>query len=134
VDISACLEEDTSYSTLSEFVNKHLDESCTNNLWIIESKPVTEDKADEYGYSRKISYISMDKYQILKMEFYNFDNELFKIIEIKSIYPLPDGKFIIKNMIANNVSTNRKSEIVLSNITYGYKVDDSFFSLQNLER
>ena len=32
------------------------------------------------------------------MEFYNFDNELYKIIEIKGIYPLKDGKFIVKNM------------------------------------
>ncbi|MCX6321422.1 MAG: outer membrane lipoprotein-sorting protein [Bacteroidia bacterium] len=125
---------DMSSPTLSDFVNKHLSESGSSNQWIIESTPVNEDKADEYGYSKKISYISMDKYQILKMEFYNFDNELFKTIEIKSIYPLPDGKFIIKNMIANNVLTNRKSEIILNNISYGLKIDDSFFSLQNLER
>jgi len=76
----------------------------------------------------------MDKYQILKMEFYNFDNELFKIIEIKSVLPLPEGKFIVKEMIANNLMTNRKSEIIMSNITEGAKVDDSVFSLQNLER
>lgn len=125
---------DMSSPTLSDFISKHLGESGSNNQWIIESKPVNEDKADEYGYSKKISYISMDKYQILKMEFYNFDNELFKIIEIKSIYPLPDGKFIIKNMIANNVLTNRKSEIILNNIADGLKVDDSFFTLQNLQR
>jgi hypothetical protein len=125
---------DMSSPTLSDFVSKHITGSGNDNQWIIESKPVNEDKADEYGYSRKISYISMDKYQILKMEFYNFDNELFKVIEIKSIYPLPEGKFIIKNMIANNVLTGRKSEISFTNISAGIKVDDSVFSLQNLER
>jgi hypothetical protein len=125
---------DMSSPTLSDFVNKHVGESGQNNKWIIESKPVSEEKADEYGYSKKISYISMDKYQILKMEFYNFDNELFKIIEIKSVLPLPEGKFIVKDMIANNLMTNRKSEIIMSNITEGAKVDDSVFSLQNLER
>ena len=125
---------DMSSPTLSDFVNKHIGESGADNQWIIESKPVNEEKADEYGFSKKISYISMDKYQILKMEFYNFDNELFKIIEIKSIYALLDGKFIIKDMIANNVLTNRKSEIIMSNISEGVKVDDSVFSLQNLER
>lgn len=125
---------DMSSPTLSDFVNKHVGESGKNNQWIIESKPVSEEKADEYGYSRKISYISMDKYQILKMEFYNFDNELYKIIEIKNIYPLTDGKFIIKDMIANNIMTSRKSEIVMSNISEGTKIDDSVFTLQNLER
>lgn len=125
---------DMSSPTLSDFVNRHLSGSGSDNLWIIESIPINEKMADEYGYSKKISYISMDKYQILKMEFFNFDNVLFKTIEIKSIYPLSDGKFIIKDMIANNLLTNRKSEIIFNNITEGLKVDDSFFSLQNLER
>jgi hypothetical protein len=125
---------DMSSPTLSDFTNKHLGESGSDTQWIIESTPVNENKADEYGYSKKISYLSKDKYQILKMEFYNFDNELFKTIIIKSIYPIPEGKFIIKNMIANNLLTNRKSEITLNNITDGLKIDDSFFSIQNLER
>ncbi len=68
------------------------------------------------------------------MEFYNFDNELFKIIEIKSIFPLSDGKYLVKNMVANNLNTNRKSEILFSNIDEGIKVDDSYFTIQNLER
>jgi hypothetical protein len=125
---------DMSSPALSDFINKHIMGSGFENQWIIESTPINEDKADEYGYSRKVSYISIDKYQILKMEFYNYDNELFKIIEIKSIYPLQDGKFIIKNMTANNILTNRKSEIVLDNINERSKVDDSMFTLQNLER
>lgn len=125
---------DMSSPTLSDFINKHIGGSGSDNSWIIESTPVNEDKADEYGYSRKVSYISMDTYQIQKMEFYNFDNELFKTIEIKGIYPLENGKFIIKNMTANNLLTNRKSEIVLNNIAEGAMVDDSFFTLQNLTR
>jgi hypothetical protein len=125
---------DMSSPTLSDFENIHVNGSGSNNQWIIESKPVSEDKADEYGYSKKLSYIIMDNYQIQKMEFYNFDNELFKIIEIKNIYPLSDGKFIVANMIANNIITSRKSEIVLNNIKESLTIDDSYFSLQNLER
>jgi hypothetical protein len=125
---------DMSSPTIADFVSMHIAGSGTNNKWIIESKPVNEEKADEYGYSKKISYISIDKYQISKMEFYNFDNELFKTIEINSIYPLPGGKFIVKNMTANNLLTNRKSEITLNDISEGLKVDDASFSLQSLQR
>src|SRR4030065_642212 len=87
---------DMSSPTLSDFVNKHLNESGSNNKWIIESIPVDEDKADEYGYSKKIRYLSIDNYQPRKMEFYNFVNELFKTIEIKSIHPMTDGKYVIR--------------------------------------
>jgi hypothetical protein len=125
---------DMSSPTLSDFENKHTGKSGTDNLWIIESTPVNKDKADEYGYSKKISYISIDKNQVQKMEFYNFDNELFKVIEIKSIFPLSDGKYLVKDMVASNLSTNRKSEILFSNISEGVKLDDSNFTIQNLER
>jgi hypothetical protein len=125
---------DMSSPTLADFVHRHLDRSGTGNQWIIESVPANEDKADEYGYSRKVSYISADKNQIQKMEFYNFDNELFKIIEIKSIFPLSGGKYLVKNMVANNLRTNRQSEILFTNINEGVKVEDSFFTIQNLER
>jgi hypothetical protein len=125
---------DMSSPAISDFTHKHLEKSGINNQWIIESIPVNEDKADEYGFSKKISYISIDKNQVLKMEFYNFDNELFKVIEIKGIFPLSDGKYMIKDMVASNLNTNRKSEILFTNINEGVKVDDSNFTIQNLEK
>ena len=125
---------DMSSPTLSDFVNRQVAESGKDNMWIIESIPVNEDKEDEYGYSRKISYIDMDNYQVQKMEFYNFDNELYKTIEIKSVHQMPEGKYMIRDMIACNHVTDRQSEIVFRNITEQVKVDDTFFTVQNLER
>jgi len=125
---------DMSSPTLSDFVNSHVTESGKDNMWIIESIPVDEDKEDEYGYSRKVSYIDMDNYQVQKMEFYNFDNELYKTIEIKSVHQMPEGKYMIRDMIACNHVTDRQSEIVFRNITEQVKVDDTFFTVQNLER
>lgn len=125
---------DMSSPTPADFINKHLEGSGLKNQWIIESSPVNEDKEDEYGYARKISYISMDKFQVKKMEFYNFDDELFKIIEIKEVFPLEEGKFIVTNMTANNLINGRRSEIAMTNISVGDQIDDSVFSLQNLER
>lgn len=125
---------DMSSPSLTDFTNKHMEGSGKNGKWIIESKPVSEEKADEYGYSRKLSYLKMDKYQVEKMEFYNYDNELFKIIEIKAIHQLPDGKYMVKDMAAENLLNKRKSEIIMSKIVEGAKVDDSVFSLQNLEK
>lgn len=125
---------DMSSPSVSDFTYKHLEKSGTNNQWIIESIPVNEDKADEYGYSKKISYISIDNNQVLKMEFYNFDKVLSKVIEIKSIFPLSDGKFMVKNMVASNLNTNRKSEILFTKINEGEQIEDSNFTIQNLER
>ena len=119
---------------LSDFVNMHYVNSGSDNQWVIESKPVNEKLSDEYGFSRKVSYISMDNLQVKKIEFYNFDNRIFKVLEIREVHPLPDGKYLVKDMIANNLVTSRTSEILFSNISEGVKIDDSFFSIQNLER
>jgi len=125
---------DMSSPATADFTNKHLEESGKNGKWIIESKPVNDEKADEYGYSRKVSYLKMENYQIEKMEFYNSDNELFKIIEIRAVHQLPDGKYIVMDMAAENLLNKRKSEILMSKIVEGAKVNDSVFSLQNLEK
>lgn len=125
---------DMASPSVSDFTHRHLENSGENNQWIIESIPVSEDKADEYGYSRKISYVSTKTSQVQKMEFYNFDNELFKLIEIRSIFPLMDGKFMVKDMVASNLSTSRKSQILFTNIREGINIEDSWFTVQNLER
>jgi outer membrane lipoprotein-sorting protein len=125
---------DMTSPAIADFSYKHLEGSGKNNEWIIESLPVNDEKADEYGYSKKISHVSTDKNQILKMEFYNFDNELFKVIEIKGIHPLQEGKYLVKDMVASNLLNGRKSEISMSDIATGASIDDSVFTLQNLER
>ena len=125
---------DMSSPPVSDFVHKHLPQSGSNNQFVIESIPVDEDKEDEYDYSKKISYIDMDDYQVHRMEIYNFDNNISKIIEIKEFHDLPGGKFIVSEMLSSNLITNRKSEIKMTNIVEGAKVDDSVFSIQSLER
>jgi hypothetical protein len=125
---------DMSSPALPDFKSRHLEGSSADKQWIIESIPVDENKAEEYGFSKKISFINPTSYQVLKMDFYNFDNVLFKTIEIKSVYPLPGGKFIVKDMTALNIITGRRSEITMTNISEGIKIDDSVFTVQNLER
>jgi hypothetical protein len=68
------------------------------------------------------------------MEFYNFDNQLFKIVEVKSVHSMAGGKYIIQDMTASNLLTGRKSAIVFSNISENSKIDNSVFTVQNLER
>jgi hypothetical protein len=125
---------DMSSPVLADFRHSFALGSGTNNVWIIESVPMSQGKADENGYSLKVSYLSSNDFRIKNMEFYNFDNELFKRIIIKAVFPLSEGRYIIKDMEAVNLLNGRKSEIVLTNIYTGVTIDDAVFSLQNLER
>jgi len=124
---------DMSSPPLSDFRNMYLDQPEISVLWVIESIPVDEDIADEYGYSKKVSFIDKETLLVKKIEFYNFDNQLFKIMEIDGAVPVSNGKFVIKEMTAKNLSNGRSSEIVMNNITQDTSVDDDFFSLRNLQ-
>ncbi len=125
---------DMTSPTIADFKHSFVGDQSSGNQWKIESIPVNDDKADEYGFSKKVSYISKNKYEVMKMEFYNFDNELFKVIETKATFPMKDGRYMIKNMVASNLKSGRKSEILFNNIVEGGKVDDSVFTLQNLQQ
>jgi hypothetical protein len=125
---------DMSSPALSDFTYKHLISSGENGQWIIESTPVNNEKADEYGYFRKISYFNSANWQLKKMEYYNFDNQLYKTMTVKSIQLLNESKYLIKNMLVINTITGRSSEIFFDKIVTDMKIDDSVFSLQNLER
>jgi len=119
---------------LTDFNNRHVSGSGSDKEWIIESKPVNGDVADEYGFSKKVTYLNKANYQLDKIEFYDFDNDIFKILKVNSVFPFSDGKYMVRDMVADNLSNNRKSEIVFDNISEAIKLDDSFFSIRNLER
>lgn len=125
---------DMSSPTLSDFRNRYMPDSGVPGQWVIESTPLNQEKVDEYGFTKKISYITKDNYQVRKMEFYNFENELFKVIEIKSVLPLSGGKYLIKEMTARNLLNQRTSVISFTDTNPEAVIDDAVFTLQNLER
>jgi hypothetical protein len=125
---------DFSSPALEDFTNRHLAGSGNNNTWIIESTPSDKEKAAEYGFARKVSYISVSNWTIQKMEFYNPDNILFKTIEIRAVQPGEKGTYIIKDMIARNLLNGRSSEISFSSIQMNQNINESVFTVQNLEK
>lgn len=125
---------DMSSPSLSDFKYRHLEGSGQDDVWIIESVPADNEKVVEYGFSRRISYIGKSNYQVIKMELFDRENKLFKIIEIASVFPGENGKYIISEMKAVNLSNGRSSVIKLTNITLNSGAEDSLFTLQNLER
>ena len=125
---------DMTAPALLDFSYKHSSTSGENKQWVVESMPVSTEKAEEYGYSKRITYMNSETYQVTKVEFYNFNNQLYKIIEIKSVQPLVEGRYLIKDMKVNNFTSGRSSEFILDKIATNKKIEDSVFSLQNLER
>jgi hypothetical protein len=125
---------DMSSPPLSDFVSRHAENSGNDDQWIIESIPSGEDKIGEYGFSRKLTYISRQTFQVSKIVFYNSGNEVFKEIDVLDKHQLQGGKYIISAMKVRNLENGRSSEISFSNIKTGISTDKSWFTIQALER
>lgn len=126
---------DMTSAALADFKISHLPESGKNEIWLIESVPVTEDKADEYGYSRKITWLDKKDLKIKKIEFFNFDGELYKTIEILSTQPIAGKEgYIMTEMYVMNHINGRSSRIKFDELNTESVIAENVFTVEALAR
>ena len=126
---------DMSSATLSDFIISHQPLSGSGDEWIIESKPINEGKAEEYGYSRKVTYLGKEDLKVRKIDYYNFDNLLSRTIEILASQPLDGQKgYIMTEMLAKNFLNGRSSRIKYDEINTSAIIPDNTFVADNLSR
>jgi len=126
---------DMSSGSNSDFTIRHMPESGKNDLWIIESVPVDDDKAGEYGFSRKVTFLDKKSLRTKKIDFYNFDNELFKTIEIVGTQPLVGKEgYVMTDMLAENHLNGRSSRVKFDDVNTSASIPDNTFIADNLAR
>jgi len=126
---------DMSSGSNADFKIRHMPESGKNDTWVIENVPVSEDKADEYGYSRKITFLDKSSLKTKKIDFYNFDGVLFKTIEIVSTQPLEEKEgYVMTDMVAINYINGRSSRVKFDKVNTSASIPDNTFIAENLSR
>jgi hypothetical protein len=126
---------DMSSGSNADFRIRHMPESGKGGAWIIESVPVSDDKADEYGFSRKITYLEIGSLKTRKIDFYNFDDELFKTIEIVATQPLAGKEgYVMTDMFAKNHLNGRSSRVKFDQVNTSATIADNTFSVESLAR
>ena len=126
---------DMSSGSNADFTIRHLPESGKNDIWVIESVPVSDDKADEYGFSKKVTFLDKKNLVTKKIDFYNFDNELVKTIDIVGTQPM-EGKegYIMTDMLAINHLSGRSSRVKFDQVNTSVSIPDNTFVADNLSR
>ncbi len=102
--------------------------------WVIESVSKTDEIADENGFSKQISYIGKDNYLTYKVEYYDFFNELLKVMTISDYKKQSNGSFFAFNMQMENVQNNRKSVYIVNKFQLGSKLSENNFTITALEQ
>ncbi len=104
------------------------------DCWLIEVTPKTEKIADENGFSRKLVWIGKTSFYVYKSEYYDFDDELRKILHQRNHRQLGDGKALARQMEVENVQNGRRSVLTVTKLQAGSNLSESSFSTSMLER
>ena len=126
---------DMSGGSNSDFRIRHMPESGQNDTWVIESVPVNDEKAGEYGFSGKITYLDKKDLKTKEIDFYNFDNELFRTIKIEATQPQVGKEgYIMTDMLARNYLNGRSSRVKFDQVNTSASIPDNTFMADNLAR
>ena len=98
------------------------------SVWLVEARP-----KEEGQYSKRKVWISKSKNIPLKMEFYDEDEELLKVLTITKTQQIK-GYWVIVSQEMKNVQKNHKTVIALTNIQVENGTTEEKFTQRVMER
>ncbi|MDF1574174.1 MAG: MMPL family transporter [Bacteroidales bacterium] len=105
------------------------------NCFMVESIPADAGREDEYGYSKSVSWIEENTYLVYKIQYFDFDGELFKSITNSEFRELDkeQGKYMVTGMKAVNHQNKRSSEMIMDQVSVT-STNPSYFTVAYLEK
>lgn len=127
---------DMSKPNMDNFSYKILGTETINGItcWKIESKCLDEDIEDENGFSRKVAYVDKNSYLTYRVEYYDFDDELLKVMTISDYKKQSNGGYFAYKMEMQNVQSGRKSVMVVNKFQLGSNLTEADFAANALEK
>jgi len=98
----------------------------------IESVSKNKEVADENGYYKKVSYIETGTFFTLKVEYYDEQDRLFKVMELDDYRKQADGKYFAFKMEITNILTGRRSTLTVDKFQTGSQLTESSFATTSL--
>ncbi|MCK4359573.1 MAG: outer membrane lipoprotein-sorting protein [Candidatus Cloacimonetes bacterium] len=97
--------------------------------WVVESIP----KDKDYMYSKVVKWIRQDALIPLKVEFYDRQTNLLKVLKISDIRK-QDGFWTAFKMEMNNIQDKHKTILEIKEMHYDIGLKDNLFRVTTLER
>lgn len=91
-----------------------------------------EDAAVVWG--KIFTWISKKEYYTLKNEYYDEDGNLVNVEDLSDIKDVGDRKIPVKYKMVPVDKTDHYTIMIFNDIKFNQKMDDSFFSIQNMKR
>jgi len=122
------LYEDVSGRSLEEDTHQLL--QTTDELYVLKNIPK---KPDTVEFSYFTVAIDRKTFVPMKMEFYDKQNALYRIIESKKIEKIQDFHTVVKSEV-RDLKTKSRTEMEFGNVQYNIGLSDDIFSERYLRR
>ena len=123
--------EDFTAIELNKFDYSYVGEEVCGDMTcdVLERTPRYENS----GYTRQVSWVDQADFQIRKVEFYDRRGDLLKVLELKD-YRNYDGVWRPHLMSMTNVQTNKQTDLVYGDYSFGVGLDENDFVKGRLSR
>ncbi len=123
--------EDFTAIELNKFDYSYVGEEACGDMTcdVLERTP----KYENSGYTKQVSWVDQADFQIRKVEFYDRRGDLLKVLELKE-YRNYDGVWRPHLMSMTNVQTNKQTDLVYGDYSFGVGLDENDFVKGRLSR
>jgi predicted RND superfamily exporter protein len=103
--------------------------------YVVEATPNNDQRRKESGYSRREIFVRKDNFAIARIDFYDRQKELSKVLRTKEIHQVPSTKtWRAKTIEMVNQKTGHTTVIVYGPFVIDKGVSDDTFTIRELER
>ena len=107
-----------------------------SECYVIEARPADKDILKDYGYSKRIDYISKNNFTRLKSVFFDKYEKKLKTLTAKTPHEADpvNHKWFMRDMEMTNHQNGRRTVLKLEKITINSGIRDERFTVRYLER
>ena len=129
-DMTRRVLDEWNYKLLKE------DEVDGQKVWLIETMPVAKVVEDRYGYKKSIVYVRQDNFMVIRAIHVLKSGNKVKYMEVKKLDRI-DGIWVAVETwmkTTRNKRTLHRTILTMDNIQYNQGLDESIFSVRQLEK
>ncbi len=124
--------EDFTAIELNKYDYRYLgSETCgTLQCDVLERLPLYQNS----GYSKQVSWVDRDVFQIRKVEFYDRRGDLLKVLELTDYRQYDNGVWRAHRLTMKNLQTNKETDLVYQDYAFNTDLDNRDFVKGRLSR
>ena len=89
---------------------------------------------DNSGYSKQISWVDREHFQIRKVEFYDRRGDLLKVLQLEDYRQYDNGVWRAHRLTMKNVQTNKQTDLLYQDYAFNVDLDSKDFVKGRLSR